>query len=116
MQYQLILFSLQDAEVHLLHSQVPSNEQRHVFDPPKDPNHRKVVIATNIAETSITIEDVVYVIDCGRAKLQMFDPKHNVTSLDEEWIAKANAKQRKGRAGRVREGTCYRLYLRVRIS
>lgn len=61
---------------------------------------RKIVIATNIAETSITIDDVVFVIDCGKIKMKNFDVQLNLTTLKEEWVSIANAKQRKGRAGR----------------
>jgi ATP-dependent RNA helicase DHX36 len=61
---------------------------------------RKIVIATNIAETSITIEDVVYVIDCGKIKQKNFDVDSNISTLKEEWLSLANARQRRGRAGR----------------
>jgi len=61
---------------------------------------RKVVIATNIAETSITIDDIIYVVDTGRQKETQFDPNRNMSCLVETWIARANAKQRRGRAGR----------------
>jgi ATP-dependent RNA helicase DHX36 len=49
--------------------------------------YRKIVIATNIAESSVTIDDIVYVIDCGRAKIKMFDPKRNFATLKPEWIS-----------------------------
>lgn len=61
---------------------------------------RKIVIATNIAETSITIDDIVHVIDCGKIKMKNFEIESNITTLKEEWVSIANAKQRKGRAGR----------------
>ena len=50
--------------------------------------------------SSITIDDVVYVIDCGKIKMKNFDPSHNMTTLEPEWVSRANAKQRRGRAGR----------------
>jgi HrpA-like RNA helicase len=62
---------------------------------------RKIIIATNIAETSITIDDVVYVIDCGKIKLKNFDVDNNITTLKPEWVSLANARQRRGRAGRL---------------
>lgn len=61
---------------------------------------RKIILATNIAETSITIDDVVYVIDCGKIKMKNYDIKNNIQTLKPEWVSLANAKQRKGRAGR----------------
>ncbi|XP_064459856.1 ATP-dependent DNA/RNA helicase DHX36-like isoform X2 [Ornithodoros turicata] len=92
-----------------LHSMMPTVNQREVFDRPP-PGVRKIVLATNIAETSITIDDVVYVIDCGKMKMSNFDVEKNLATLQPEWVAAANARQRKGRAGRVQPGTCYRLY------
>jgi HrpA-like RNA helicase len=62
---------------------------------------RKIIIATNIAVTSITIDDVVYVIDCGKIKLKNFDIDNNITTLRPEWVSLANARQRRGRAGRL---------------
>jgi ATP-dependent RNA helicase DHX36 len=59
------------------------------------------VIATNIAETSITIDDVVYVVDCGKIKMKNFDVERNLQTLKAEWVSLANAIQRRGRAGRL---------------
>lgn len=92
-----------------LHSLMPTVNQREVFDRPP-PGVRKIVIATNIAETSITIDDVVFVIDCGKIKVKDFKPEMNLTSLEAQWVAKANAKQRRGRAGRVQPGHCFHLF------
>jgi ATP-dependent RNA helicase DHX36 len=78
---------------------MPTAEQKQIFDVPPS-RVRKIIIATNIAETSITIEDVVYVIDSGKAKLLDFDVKKNLQLLDTKWISQANTLQRKGRAGR----------------
>ena len=75
---------------------------------------RKIVISTNMAETSITIDDCVFVIDVGRMKEKRFDPNKNMESLDTVWVSKANALQRKGRAGRVMEGYCFHLYTQFR--
>ena len=94
-----------------LHSSLSSEDQKAVFKRPP-PGITKVVLATNIAETSITIDDVVFVIDSGKAKLNKYDPNKRMSSLVESWISRANAKQRKGRAGRVQAGHCFRLYTR----
>ncbi|XP_057446913.1 DExH-box ATP-dependent RNA helicase DExH7, chloroplastic-like [Lotus japonicus] len=98
-----------------LHSSVASTEQKRVFLRPPG-NIRKVVIATNIAETSITIDDVVYVIDCGRHKENRYNPQKKLSSMVEDWISQANARQRRGRAGRVKPGICFCLYTRHRFE
>ena len=92
-----------------LHGSIPSSEQRRIFTPPQA-GVRKVVLSTNVAETSITIDDVVFVIDCGKMKEKTYDPYSKMSSLASGWISKANAKQRAGRAGRSRPGVCFRLY------
>ncbi|XP_014504871.1 DExH-box ATP-dependent RNA helicase DExH6 [Vigna radiata var. radiata] len=98
-----------------LHSMVPSMEQKKVF---RHPPHgcRKIVLSTNIAETAITIDDIVYVIDTGRMKEKSYDPYNNVSTLQSSWISKASAKQREGRAGRCQPGICYHLYSRTRAA
>nr|CAG8469685.1 5942_t:CDS:10 [Entrophospora candida] len=73
-------------------------------------NTRKVVVATNIAEASITIEGIVYIIDCGFVKLRAYNPKTGMESLTVSPISKASARQRAGRAGRLKPGKAYRLY------
>jgi len=73
---------------------------------------KKIVISTNIAETSVTISDITTVIDTGLAKLNFYNPKTYTSSLNETTISKASCNQRKGRAGRTCPGTCYRLYPR----
>ncbi|KAL2464936.1 helicase in vascular tissue and tapetum [Abeliophyllum distichum] len=98
-----------------LHSMIPSVEQKKVFRPcPR--GCRKIVLSTNIAETSVTIEDVVYVIDSGRMKEKSYDPYNNVSTLHSSWISKASAKQREGRAGRCQPGICYHLYSKLRAA
>ncbi|XVE75856.1 hypothetical protein DITRI_Ditri12bG0125100 [Diplodiscus trichospermus] len=92
-----------------LHGSMPTINQREIFDRPP-PNKRKIVLATNIAESSITIDDVVYVIDCGKAKETSYDALNKLACLLPSWISKASADQRRGRAGRVQPGVCYRLY------
>ncbi|XP_053356021.1 ATP-dependent DNA/RNA helicase DHX36 [Clarias gariepinus] len=98
-----------------LHSLMPTVNQTQVFKRPP-PGVRKIVIATNIAETSITIDDVVYVIDGGKIKETHFDTQNNISTMTAEWVSLANAKQRKGRAGRVSPGKCYHLYNGLRAS
>uniref|UniRef100_A0A8C9IIY6 ATP-dependent DNA/RNA helicase DHX36 n=1 Tax=Piliocolobus tephrosceles TaxID=591936 RepID=A0A8C9IIY6_9PRIM len=98
-----------------LHSLMPTVNQTQVFKR-TPPGVRKIVIATNIAETSITIDDVVYVIDGGKIKETHFDTQNNISTISAEWVSKANAKQRKGRAGRVQPGHCYHLYNGLRAS
>ncbi|VFQ92703.1 unnamed protein product [Cuscuta campestris] len=96
-----------------LHSMVPPVEQKKAFArPPR--GCRKIILSTNIAETAVTIEDVVYVVDSGRAKEKSYDPYNNVSTLESSWISKASAKQREGRAGRCQPGICYRLYSKAR--
>ncbi|XP_062166385.1 DExH-box ATP-dependent RNA helicase DExH1 isoform X1 [Alnus glutinosa] len=92
-----------------LHGSMPTINQREIFDRPP-PNKRKIVLATNIAESSITIDDVVYVIDSGKAKETSYDALNKLACLLPSWISKASAHQRRGRAGRVQPGICYRLY------
>ncbi len=107
------LFSTSRFLILPLHSMMPTTSQRQVFDRPAR-GTRKIILSTNIAETSLTIDDIVYVIDTGRTKQSGFDAKKNLSTLQAEWIAQANARQRKGRAGRVQAGVCYRLYTRFR--
>ncbi|KAL8150586.1 hypothetical protein V2J09_020394 [Rumex salicifolius] len=93
------------------HGSMASIEQKLIFDNP--PNGvRKIVLATNMAETSITINDVVFVVDCGKAKETSYDALNNTPCLLPSWISKAAARQRRGRAGRVQPGECYHLYPR----
>ncbi|MDR2658599.1 MAG: ATP-dependent RNA helicase [Spirochaetaceae bacterium] len=100
-------------KLHLipLYSRLGRDEQERVFD--KAPwGKTKVVIATNIAETSVTIDGVTAVIDAGLSKTNFYNPRTFTSSLVEGPISKASCNQRKGRAGRTREGSCYRLYSR----
>ncbi|KAH8261901.1 hypothetical protein KR038_004474 [Drosophila bunnanda] len=96
-----------------LHSLMQSAEQQAVFRHPPS-GKRKVIISTIIAETSVTIDDVVYVINSGRTKSTNYDIETNIQTLEEVWVTKANTQQRKGRAGRVRPGICYNLFSRAR--
>ncbi|KAJ4482133.1 P-loop containing nucleoside triphosphate hydrolase protein [Lentinula aciculospora] len=92
-----------------LYSLLPSDKQMLVFQPPPH-GHRLVVIATNVAETSLTIPNIRYVVDCGRAKERRYDATNGIQTFQVAWISKASAAQRAGRAGRTGPGHCYRLY------
>ncbi len=92
-----------------LHGELDLQHQRAAIDPPAA-GMRKVVLATNIAETSITIDGVRVVIDAGLERVPRFDPRSGMTRLDTQRISKASATQRAGRAGRVEPGVCYRLW------
>lgn len=92
-----------------VYATLPSDMQAKIFEP-TPPNARKAILATNIAETSITLNEIVYVIDCGFCKLNSFSPKTGMESLVTVPCSKASANQRSGRAGRVRPGHCFRLY------
>ncbi|KAI3728618.1 hypothetical protein L6452_17257 [Arctium lappa] len=98
-----------------LHSMVPSIEQKKVFKRPPQ-GCRKIILSTNIAETAVTIDDVVFVIDSGRMKEKSYDPYNKVSTLQSSWISKASAKQREGRAGRCQAGICYHLYSKLRAA
>ncbi|XP_021366519.1 ATP-dependent RNA helicase DHX36-like isoform X2 [Mizuhopecten yessoensis] len=103
------VFNSSNFRIIPLHSMMPTVNQKEVFDRPP-PGVRKIIIATNIAETSITIDDVVYVVDCGKIKVKDFEPEINLATLTSQPVSKANARQRRGRAGRVQEGVCFHLY------
>ncbi|KAK9246939.1 putative ATP-dependent rna helicase dhx8 [Lipomyces tetrasporus] len=92
-----------------VYSALPSEVQSRIFEPAPE-GTRKVVIATNIAETSITIDGIYYVVDPGFVKINAFDPKLGMDSLVVLPISQAQARQRAGRAGRTGPGKCYRLY------
>lgn len=98
-----------------LYSSLPPAMQQRIFDPPPPPKRngipgRKIIISTNIAETSLTIDGIVYVIDPGFSKQKVYNPRVRVESLLVSSISKASAMQRSGRAGRTRPGKAYRLY------
>lgn len=99
-----------DAYVLPLYASLPPMEQAKVFKPAKYPNTRKIIVSTNIAETSLTIDGVVYVIDPGFVKQNSYNPERRMSALLVVNISRAAAVQRAGRAGRTRRGICYRLY------
>ncbi|KAF4586654.1 DEAH-box ATP-dependent RNA helicase prp43 [Pleurotus pulmonarius] len=101
-----------------LYSSLPAKQQQRIFDPTpaaRGPDHpsppgRKVVVSTNIAETSLTIDGIVYVVDPGFSKQKVYNPRIRVESLLVSPISRSSAQQRAGRAGRTRPGKCFRLY------
>ncbi|KAF7047844.1 hypothetical protein CFC21_056707 [Triticum aestivum] len=101
--------SCMDALVLPLHGSLPPEQQVRVFSP-APPNCRRFIVATNVAETSLTVDGVVFVVDCGYVKQRQYNPSTGMYSLDVVEISRVQADQRAGRAGRTRPGKCYRLY------
>jgi len=103
-------------KVYPLYGTLPPQQQQRIFDPAPPPARkggppgRKVIVGTNIAETSLTIDGIVYVVDPGFSKQKVYNPRIRVESLLVSPISKASAQQRAGRAGRTRPGKCFRLY------
>ncbi|KAI3362257.1 hypothetical protein L3Q82_012222, partial [Scortum barcoo] len=102
-------------QVFTLHSDMQTLDQKKAMKA-SPPGIRKIILSTNIAETSITINDVVFVIDSGKVKEKSFDTLSHVSMLKTVWISKASALQRKGRAGRCRPGICFHLFSRLRFK
>ncbi|KAM4878739.1 3'-5' RNA helicase YTHDC2-like isoform 2-T2 [Sylvia borin] len=102
-------------QVFMLHSNMQTLDQKKVLKSPP-PGVRKIILSTNIAETSITVNDVVFVIDSGKVKEKSFDALSCVTMLKMVWISKASAIQRKGRAGRCQPGVCFHVFSRLRFE
>uniref|UniRef100_A0A8C7CDM8 ATP-dependent RNA helicase DHX29 n=1 Tax=Oncorhynchus kisutch TaxID=8019 RepID=A0A8C7CDM8_ONCKI len=98
-----------------LHSTLSSKDQAAAFTVPPT-GVRKIVLSTNIAETGVTIPDVVFVIDTGKTKENKYHESSQMSSLVETFVSKASALQRQGRAGRVRDGFCFRLYPKFRFQ
>jgi ATP-dependent RNA helicase DHX36 len=98
-----------------LHSQVSAEEQAQIFQPAPQ-GMRKIVLTTNIAEASITVEGTEFIIDSGRAKEVSYDPYLKVGTLTTSWISQASSKQRAGRAGRTQGGLCFHLMCRDRFQ
>ncbi|ATY65613.1 pre-mRNA splicing factor ATP-dependent RNA helicase PRP43 [Cordyceps militaris] len=105
--------------VYPLYGTLPPHQQQKIFDKPPPPLRkggrpgRKIIISTNIAETSLTIDGIVYVVDPGFSKQKIYNPRIRVESLLVSPISKASAQQRAGRAGRTKPGKCFRLYTEV---
>lgn len=108
---QSVTSDVQSLEAYILplYSLLSTDDQAQVFRPPPE-GHRLIVLATNLAETSITIPGISYVVDTGRHKCRNYSARTGVASYDVMWISKAAADQRAGRAGRTGPGHCYRLY------
>ena len=117
LKYQDLGVDFNDAtkfKICLLHSSLPAG-QTTVFDPVPE-GCRKIILGTNIAETSITIPDVQYVIDTGKLREKQFDQGRSYSQLACTWISKSNSKQRAGRAGRVQNGNYYALFTQERYE
>jgi ATP-dependent helicase HrpA len=104
---ELLRRNLRHTVIQPLYARLSAGEQARVFTRLAD---RRVILATNVAETSVTIPGIVYVVDTGVARLSRYDGRSGTTRLQVEAISKASADQRKGRCGRVRSGVCVRLY------
>jgi ATP-dependent helicase HrpB len=98
-----------NTDLHLLHGELPLDAQDAALRPAA-PGRRKIILATSIAETSLTIEGVRVVVDGGFARVPRFVPRTGFTTLETVPVARASADQRRGRAGRLAPGTCYRLW------
>jgi pre-mRNA-splicing factor ATP-dependent RNA helicase DHX38/PRP16 len=92
-----------------MYSQLPADLQAKIFDGTQD-GSRKCIISTNIAETSLTVDGIKYVVDCGYSKIKVYNPKIGMDALQIGPESQANANQRAGRAGRTGPGFCYRLF------
>ncbi|HWA77037.1 MAG TPA: ATP-dependent RNA helicase HrpA [Polyangiaceae bacterium] len=103
----LLALNLRHTRIQPLYARLSAADQRAVFASIPE---RRVILSTNVAETSLTLPGIVYVIDTGVARLSRYDPRTGTTRLQIEAISQASADQRKGRCGRVREGICVRLY------
>ena len=95
-----------------IYSQMPADLQARIFEPSAN-GERKCIVATNIAETSLTVDGIMFVVDCGYSKLKLYNPRVGMDSLQITPISQANASQRSGRAGRTGKGMAYRLYTEV---
>ncbi|GAA6001633.1 uncharacterized protein JCM10292_004968 [Rhodotorula paludigena] len=108
-------FNARDIEIHVLHSTIPIAEQQAVFEPPAA-GIRRIVLSTNIAETSVTIPDVVFVVDSAKCKEKRYDPERRLSQLVSAWTGTSNVLQRAGRAGRHRPGEYYGIVSKARFD
>ena len=104
-----------DFKITPLYGQLPPARQFAAIMPDKE-GKRKIILATNIAETSLTVEGIKIVIDSGFERVAKFNPKSGLSRLETVLISKEAADQRKGRAGRLSEGVCYRLWSNITHS
>lgn len=98
-----------DVQLHLLHASLPQDAQEQAISPPPE-GLRKVVLSTNVAETSVTIEGIRVVIDSGQVRVAVYDERRGMEALQTERISAASAEQRRGRAGRLMPGVCVRIW------
>lgn len=103
-----------DVSIFMLHGSMNIGAQSDVFR--HVPFKQKIILSTNVAETSITIDDVSFVIDSGRVKEKTYDTIGNAFALNKNWISKSSAKQRAGRAGRCRPGICFHIFSKIRYE
>ncbi|GAA5860889.1 hypothetical protein JCM8547_003880 [Rhodosporidiobolus lusitaniae] len=108
-------FNSREYEIHVLHSTIPIVEQQAVFEPPAA-GIRRIVLSTNIAETSVTIPDVVFVVDSAKCKEKRYDPERRLSQLVSAWTGTSNVLQRAGRAGRHRPGEYYGIVSEARFA
>ncbi|KAI5476262.1 hypothetical protein MNV49_007899 [Pseudohyphozyma bogoriensis] len=115
--YPLLDINFNDSqyEIHVLHSTIPIAEQNAVFEPPAA-GIRRIVLSTNIAETSVTIPDVVFVVDSAKCKEKRYDPERRLSQLVSAWTGTSNVLQRAGRAGRHRAGEYYGIVSKARFD
>lgn len=109
---EILKQELPDFSIHPLYGQLPQHEQ-HLAIMPNKHGKRKIVLATSIAETSLTIEGIKIVVDSGYGRISRFDPKSGLSRLETVHISKDSADQRAGRAGRLSAGTCYRMWTKA---
>lgn len=98
--------------IYPLYSKLSLEEQQKIFEH-SDPENRAIVVATNIAETSLTISNIKYVIDPGKEKRKEYNNHNKIGKYVVGWVSQSSANQRKGRAGRTQNGYCYRLFSRA---
>jgi len=103
-----LLIKYSDLDVFSLYAGMPAEDQRRAIGP--SGQNRKCIVSTNVAETSLTIPDIVYVIDSGLSRQMRFNPRLDLHMLELRTISQASAMQRASRAGLTRDGACYRLY------
>lgn len=101
---------LRDLQVLPLYARLNASEHQKIFNPARNKSGRRVILATNVAETSLTVPGIRYVIDSGLARMSRYSHRSKVQRLPVENISQASANQRAGRCGRISAGTCYRLY------
>jgi ATP-dependent helicase HrpB len=109
---ELLKHDLRDFAIHPLYGVLPQSEQYRAIMPNKN-GKRKIVLATSIAETSLTIEGIKIVVDTGYGRMSRFDPKSGLSRLETVQISKDSADQRAGRAGRLSAGVCYRMWTKA---